>query len=297
MQTGSIICLFVALSATLSMLKHARAGLPLLSYPFLALIAVIAGAIGSLIVFPNWSGFVALSLWLFLVAIPEIVHHRRLQQGANRLPERSWDNRQPLHLVTWTIVALNVLAFLGELTTGALNDRRQLYLLGAAYTPAILEGQWWRLLTAQFLHFDVLHLACNLVGLFSLGPFVELTLGRFKFLSVYLLSGFGGLATATAADVLLFPDSQSLLLGASAGVLGLVGAAAGIFGKIALHGASGLAAKQLRALGQVLLLQMIFDFMVPQVRSTAHIGGAISGCVLGFLVFSPPRPTKIHYRS
>jgi membrane associated rhomboid family serine protease len=287
MQTGSIICLFVALSATLSVLKRVRAGLPFFSYPSLALLTVIAGTVGSLVLLPRWSGFTALALWLSLVAVPEILHHRRTEQSTSGTGNGSTAGSLSFSIATGTIIALNVLAFLGELATGALSNRRQLYEIGAAYTPAILDGQWWRLLTAQFLHFDVLHLACNLVGLVSLGPFVEVTLGRLKFLFVYLLSGVGGLAAATAADLFLFHNSHSLLLGASAGVLGLVGAAAGIFGKVAIYGGSGLARKQLKAIGQILLLQMIFDFLVPQVSSTAHIGGAISGGLLGFMLFSP----------
>lgn len=290
MNTGYIILIIVVLNAALALFRSVRSRGLLFDTYNLSLISVCLGGIGTQYYSPRWGGFVALALWLFLVAVPEVVRHRRravvIDESTGRaIPQqnRSQDKSQLSSPVTKTLIILNVIGFLIEFVTGATRDREVLYSLGVAFTPAIRDGEWWRLLSAQYLHFDILHLGCNMIGLMSLGPFVENVLGRVKMFLLYTLCGTCGMLAVTVIGSLGFGNPNAFLMGASAGVLGLVGIIGGIFARLHYSGGSTIAAKQLKAIGQILALQLVFDFMVPQVSSTAHIGGAITGFILGLL--------------
>lgn len=141
--------------------------------------------------------------------------------------------------VTYTLIALNVLAYLAELVRPGVVDR--FGMLGAhlvdtdgthyLYDPALTDllrpegvvaGQWYRLLTGAFLHlpatetpFGVVHIVMNMVALWNLGRVVEAQLGRVRYLALYLLSALGG-----SVLVLLIAPEQ-LTVGASGAVFGL----------------------------------------------------------------------------
>lgn len=83
----------------------------------------------------------------------------------------------------------------------------------------VAEGAWWQIVTSMFTHEWVVHIAFNMLALWSLGPQLELALGRVRFLALYLLSGLGG-----SALVYLLSDPNRAALGASGAVFGLIGA-------------------------------------------------------------------------
>jgi membrane associated rhomboid family serine protease len=148
------------------------------------------------------------------------------------------------------------------------------------------DGQWWRIFTAQFLHWGLLHLLFNMIGLWILGPFVETMVGSWRYICLYLLCGAGGMVIAWAAAVLGPNPYPVVMVGASASVLGLVGAQAAI-ALLAYQRSGNLAAKaQLTSMAQIVILQAFFDMMVPQVSSTAHIGGAATGFLVSYGAFS-----------
>lgn len=290
MNAGYIILIIVVLNAMLALARSiASRGIQFDLYN-LSLLAVCLGGVGTQIVSPRWGGFAALTLWLFLVALPEVLRHRRRsvvidEKTGDVIPQsaRSSRHSQPASPITKIIIVLNVIGFAIEFFVGALQDKTLLFELGAAYAPAIRNGDWWRLLTAQYLHFDILHLGCNMIGLMALGPFVEAVLGKIRVFALYTICGACGMLAVTMLGSIGMTNPDSLLIGASAGVLGLVGITGGIFARLHFSGRSAVAAKQLKAIGQILALQMVFDFMVPQVSSTAHLGGAITGFLLGLI--------------
>ncbi|MGA2257916.1 MAG: rhomboid family intramembrane serine protease, partial [Thermoguttaceae bacterium] len=123
---------------------------------------------------------------------------------------------------TQILIMLNVCMFVAELHTGGGTDLGVLYHLGALYPPAVLAGEWWRLIASLFLHFGPIHLAMNMFALWILGPFAEFALGFRRFILVYLLAGIGSMGM-----VMLFgsgPNGEQLTVGASGCVMGLVGA-------------------------------------------------------------------------
>lgn len=127
-------------------------------------------------------------------------------------------------LMTFALIAANLLmAFAQWAASGypsqfdALASEYADWVLGAKVPSLIAHGEYWRLVTASFLHASLLHLTVNMVGLLILGQLVELFYGRLRLLAIYVLACVAG----TAASYLFTPD---ISLGASTGGMGLVGA-------------------------------------------------------------------------
>jgi rhomboid protease GluP len=158
---------------------------------------------------------------------------------------------------------------------GAIHD------LGVFWSPWVLErGEWWRVVSAVFLHAGWMHLAMNIFGLLWFGPFVERFLGRLRFALVYLAGGIGGFAVLAGLDALGWREPTAAL-GASGAVMAMIGASIGIF----LRGSSRspVAAKRLRDMLSFVALQVVFDILAPRVSMTAHVAGLAIGVSIGLL--------------
>lgn len=225
---------------------------------------------------PESAGIVSVVvLGLYLVAIKFRVRAR--SSAIPKLPAAA----------TKLLIGANVLAYGFQIYRDAVNIPFNMVAVGALYSPLLEAGEWWRLLSAQFLHWGVPHLFLNMLGLWILGPKVETLIGSVRFIIAYLMCGAGGMAVAWLISRYGVNPHPIILLGASASVLGLVGLHAA-FSLQAFRYSGNLAAKaQLSAMVQIIVLQAIFDWMVPQVSSTAHLGGAVTGFVLGMLVVRP----------
>jgi membrane associated rhomboid family serine protease len=181
---------------------------------------------------------------------------------------------------TKLLIGLNIATFMAQIARGATDDPEAFIELGAVYTPLLKEGEWWRIFTAQFLHWGVAHLAFNMMGLWLLGRTVEAMIGFWRYIGLYLTAGAGGMLIAWWASLLGSPPHATILVGASASVLGLVGAQAAISLLAFQYTGSAVAKAQLNSMTQIVFLQAVFDMMVPEVSSTAHVGGAAVGfCV------------------
>ena len=182
----------------------------------------------------------------------------------------------PLHQPLWTfaILVTNALVWLAMTVLGDSTDPRLLVAFGAKYNPAIVAGEYWRLLTACFLHIGILHLAFNSYALFSFGIEMERHYGRSRFLALYLLSGVAG-------SVLSFLGSNAISAGASGAIFGLVGAMIVYF--VTYREEFGQWGR--RQLANVLLVagyNLIWGFMAPGIDYWGHIGGLLAGLVLGW---------------
>jgi membrane associated rhomboid family serine protease len=187
---------------------------------------------------------------------------------------------------TKLLIALNLCGYGYQLYVGATDDPIMMVSIGALFSPLIEQGQWWRVLTAQFLHWGVVHLALNMLGLWFLGPMVERALGATRFVFAYLFSGAAGMTIAWLLATYGPEPRAIILLGASASVLGLVGLQIAIARKAYKISGSPAAKAQASAMVQIIALQIVFDLMVPEVSSTAHLGGAVVGWGLGMVLSS-----------
>jgi rhomboid protease GluP len=153
-----------------------------------------------------------------------------------------------------------------------------LYLLGAKWTPSIVAGEVWRLVTANYLHGGLIHLGFNSIALVQLGPLIERGFGWRKFFLIYTVTGIAGFALSA----LFRPDVPSI--GASGALYGLLGFAF-VFARFrASRGARALADQ----LGQWMLYGVAM-FFIPGIDSVAHVGGAVAGALLALFV-DPTEP-------
>ena len=155
---------------------------------------------------------------------------------------------------------------------------RVLFDLGAKWTPAIREGEIWRLVTAGYLHGGLIHLIFNCYALMALGPLVEEAFGRRKFFLIYTASSL----VAFGASALLSPVSLSI--GASGALFGLLGFAF-VFGRYRAGRAGRAISDQLM---QWLILGGVMS-LFPGIDLWAHLGGFVTGAFLA-LVVDPGEP-------
>ena len=182
-------------------------------------------------------------------------------------------------------VGVSLLALLlgGTESTGGLlrllsPPGQTLFLLGGKWTPAILAGEPWRLITANYLHGGLLHLLFNSYALMTLGPLIEEAFGTRRLFTLYTISGVAGFA----ASALLQPSSLSV--GASGAVFGLLGFAV-VYGRFRAGAAGRAIAEQLTRW----LIYGVLMFFIPGIDSAAHVGGLLPGALLG-LVLDPGVP-------
>jgi|688.fasta_scaffold02220_6 rhomboid protease GluP len=184
--------------------------------------------------------------------------------------------------VTWSLVALNGLAFALQLAFDGSTDLKVLHDLGALCADCVGRGEWWRLLTATFLHLGPLHLIMNLGALATLGPQAEAGLGRGRTLVVYFLAGVGSMAVVAAQSWIT--GERLIAVGASGAVMGLIGATAAMMLRGWFNEGAVAARNRCLAMAGVVLAQMVIDTLVPQLSFTAHLSGAVIGFVATLLL-------------
>ena len=152
-------------------------------------------------------------------------------------------------------------------------DNRSLLLLGATGTiPIVRFDRWWTLITANYLHGNLLHIFFNMVAFRQLAYFVLREYGTHRFVALYTLSGVAGFVVSYLAGV-------RFTLGASAAVCGLIGASL-YYGK-SRGGSYGQAIY--RQIGGWAIGIFAFGFLVPGINNWAHGGGIAAGVILGYL--------------
>ncbi len=176
--------------------------------------------------------------------------------------------------LAYALIAVNVIAFIAMSVGGGGFDGRggEVYNNGALFGPLVADGEWWRIVTAGFLHAGILHLAFNMYFLYFLGQLLEPEIGRLRFGVIYFVSMLGG----SLGALVLSPNAVTV--GASGAVFGLMGAAI-----LALR-ARGIDPMQ-SGLGVTLLLNLGITFVIPNISIGGHIGGLIAGGLVGYFMF------------
>jgi len=203
--------------------------------------------------------------------------------GRDRRHRRLWS--APAVLV---FILLNIAAFLFEISFGDWTAPETLHRLGALEPYAVvMQGEYWRLFTALFLHGGSAHLLFNLFALYVLGPPLERSIGAVRFTACYLISGFGSSAGVVLLSVFgLVHVAQ--LVGASGCVMGIVGAWAGL---LLRHRHAPRAKQRLANITMIVVIQIVFDLSTPQVSMAAHLCGLVTGFVVGLAL--APRKTSM----
>ena len=185
----------------------------------------------------------------------------------------------PINWMNLLMVGLNIVIFILMEMIGDTSDITFMLKCGAAYTPCILDGQWYRLFTSVFLHFGVSHLLNNMVLLLFLGDMLEEAAGKWRYLLIYLGGGLAG------NIVSLLMDCRTGEMAVSAGASGAVFAVIGGIFVVLIKQKGKVENLTLSRLVFVIFLSIYHGFQSTGIDNAAHVGGLLGGIFLTFLVY------------
>jgi rhomboid protease GluP len=194
-------------------------------------------------------------------------------------PQRQNVAVRPTSVVTLTLIAINVLVYVVMVVKGVSATSPTLEDMvrwGANFGPLTLNGgQWWRLFTACFLHFGIVHIGFNMYVLYQVGMTTELLYGRAKYLLIYFLAGVIG------NIVSLYVHPLSVGAGASGAIFGVYGAFLGfllirrsVISKLAM-------AQMVRSAAIFLGINLVYGLASQTTDLSAHLAGLVTGFLLG----------------
>jgi rhomboid protease GluP len=189
------------------------------------------------------------------------------------------------YAITIALIAINTLVFLAMVTTGISFTQPtalDVATWGGDFGPLTLGAhQYWRLFTSCFLHFGIIHIAFNMYVLYQIGPFIEITFGRLRYLVIYLFAGLAG----SIVSVLVHP--MSVGAGASGAIFGLYGAVFG-FLLIQRRTLNPVVVKSIgKSAGIFVLYNVVYGSLSRTTDLTAHFGGLVAGFLAGMLLVRP----------
>ena len=199
-----------------------------------------------------------------------------VREGARtvRRPRTHFGGRQRSNtpVVTYVLIAVNVLMFI--LQTASVDMERQLTL----WSPAVADGDLYRLVTSAFLHFGVTHLLFNMWALYVVGPPLERSLGRLRFGALYALSALGG-----SVLVYLLSPLNAATAGASGAVFGLFAATFVVGRRLNLD---------VRWVVALIAINLVITFAIPGISWQGHIGGLVTGALIALAYVYAPRERR-----
>ncbi|HEX3344267.1 MAG TPA: rhomboid family intramembrane serine protease [Polyangiaceae bacterium] len=188
--------------------------------------------------------------------------------------------------MTYGLIGANTAMFAFEIARGAGGSGpspQEMIALGGDFGPLTCHGESWRLLTAMFLHYGVVHLGMNMVCLYQI-RFVERMLGRAEFAALYLAAGLvGGLGSLA-----VHPNAVSA--GASGAVFGMFGAFSGVMIVRRKLIDPGAWQRTMRSLGSFFAINLVFGLAVSGIDVTAHVTGLAVGFAGAYLLARTAKP-------
>lgn len=179
---------------------------------------------------------------------------------------------------TLILMVINLIVFAGELITGmgvsgvSSGSGGAVLDNGVFYGPAVANGDWWRIITAGFLHLSILHVAMNMLLLYFLGSMLEPAIGSLRFCVIYFVSLIAG----SLGSLIIEPSVSAA--GASGAVFGLMGAS------LVAARSRGINPFE-SGIGGLIILNLVITFAIPGISKGGHIGGLIGGLIAGALIF------------
>ena len=196
-----------------------------------------------------------------------------------RQPRTAFGGRQygAKPVVTYTLIVVNVALFFLETVSPTLQSELVLR------SPAVADGDLYRLLTSAFMHYGITHLLFNMYALFVVGPPLEAWLGRLRFTALYVLSALGG-----SVLVYLLSPLNAATAGASGAVFGLFGASFVVGRRLNLD---------VRWVIALIAINLAFTFVIPllggqNISWQGHIGGLVTGAVVAAAYAYAPRAKR-----
>lgn len=178
--------------------------------------------------------------------------------------------------MTYFFLAVNIIVYVVTLWRfGTTENTFALLLMGAKYSPLIIaEQEWWRLLTAAFLHIGVQHLLMNGITLYFLGQELETIMGHWRFTFVYLSAAIGG-------NIFSFAMSPSVSAGASTAIFGMF---ASIIVLSKMYPRSHILKQRASTYTILIVLNVVSGLMSSGIDNWGHFGGAIYGAIATLII-------------
>ena len=190
------------------------------------------------------------------------------------------------HPVTSSILIINFVMTIILLFSGGFGTPN-LVRWGALFSPYVFDGnEYYRIITSMFLHGSILHFLSNSIVLYFIGAFLERLIGPYKYLFVYFLSGI-----ISGIFVLLFSDYLSVTIGASGAIFGVIG---GLL-MLTLLRRSWFTLQAVKSIRQLIIVNVIITFLIPNISIPGHLGGLLAGVIL-FFIITPKYPYYLKYR-
>ena len=187
-------------------------------------------------------------------------------------------------VITVAFIIINIIVYLIlEIGGNTENDMEYMIQRGAVWVPQVLKGEYWRLLTATFMHFGFEHILNNMLILACAGPILESALGHVKYLVLYLLAGIGG--STLSFLQMLHSGEYSVSAGASGAIFGIIGALLWIVirhkGRYETLTGKGLLF--------MIVISLYYGITSGEVDNWGHIGGLLMGFLICVILYRKPR--------
>ncbi|WP_214319247.1 rhomboid family intramembrane serine protease [Nonomuraea sediminis] len=181
--------------------------------------------------------------------------------------------------VTWAILAINVIVFAAQYLMGeTVTARLQMWPLAVA-----VREDYYRLITAAFVHGGVFHILFNSWALYVVGPYLERAFGHTRYLAIYLLSALGGSVLGYWVDPV-----AAITVGASGAIFGLFGAIFVVGRRLNLD---------VRGIAVLIVINLVITFLPGlNISWTGHVGGLITGTVLAAALAYAPKPNRTFWQ-
>ena len=190
--------------------------------------------------------------------------------------------RRPAY-INGVLIAVNILYFFWLEFHGSTENAAFMVEHGAMYVPLVVrEGEYYRLLTAVFMHFGISHLVNNMVILFVLGDNLERALGKVKYLVFYLICGVGANVFSMVVSI------REYELAVSAGAWGAIFGVIGGLLYVVIRNRGRLEDLSTRQLALFVACSLYFGFTSTGIDNAAHVGGLVLGFLLAAIFYRNP---------
>lgn len=194
------------------------------------------------------------------------------------------DIKQRLYSISTLFVLINIVYFLILELSGATSNIEEMVRFGASRADLVFFNyEYFRLVSSMFMHFDIMHIAGNMIILFLLGERLEHVIGKVNFILIYLLSGIFSSVFSCIYDI--YVNDMVVSAGASGAVFGIIGALIYILA-VSKRMVEGL---ELRSMILMTVLMLYYGFTSSNVDNIAHIAGGLIGFVLSMAIYRPIR--------
>lgn len=177
-----------------------------------------------------------------------------------------------LYPITSILIGICLILFLLMTFTGSSTSVFTLYEYGAFYAESVKEGEWYRFLSANFIHIGWMHLLMNVAFLYIFAPWIEMRLGKIRYLLFFMTTG-------VCSFILPYFYTDAISAGASGSLFGIMG----MYLFLIQYEPHRFSPQDKQLVIALVIIDFIFSFLTPNISILGHVGGFISGWILSFV--------------